>query len=186
MTTYVTSDLHFSHKNIATFCPQTRGHFESVDHMNESMIEMWNNKVESEDLVYILGDVAFCNGFNAAGYIRRLNGRKILIQGNHDVKTLKDVNFRNSFEEVHNYLEVNYEGAKFVMCHYPIFDHNGAGRGSIMLHGHRHGNPTNIPGRIMDVGYDATGEIVYSLDRIIKRMESVESMHHHDRERESM
>jgi calcineurin-like phosphoesterase family protein len=179
MKTFVTSDLHFSHKNIINFCPQTRGHFSDIDQMNEWMIAEWNRKVDAGDLVYLLGDIAFCNGYDASKYVNRLNGRKILVQGNHDVKTLKDIHFKNAFEEVHHYLEVNYTGSKFVMCHYPIFDHNGATRGSIMLHGHRHGNPTGIPGCIMDVGYDSTGYIVTELDHIITKMSKVAHMDHH-------
>ena len=65
------------------------------------------------------------------------------------------------------------------MCHYPIFDHKNAGRGSLHLHGHRHGNPTNIPGRIKDVGFDATGNIVTLLDSVITELSKIEPMHHH-------
>jgi calcineurin-like phosphoesterase family protein len=92
---------------------------------------------------------------------------------------LNDPVFRSCFEEIHKYLEITYNGTRIVMFHYPIFDHNGAGRGSIMLHGHRHGNPHNIPGRIMDVGMDATGKIVCLLDDIVKDMQNVQHMYHH-------
>lgn len=183
MKTFITSDLHFGHKNIMKFCPQTRGHYKDVDEMREDMIRIWNDNVQDGDLVYILGDVAFLPAADAVKIMRRLNGRKILIEGNHDRKLLNDPVFRSCFEEVHKYLEITHNGSKIVMCHYPIFDHNGVGRGSIMLHGHRHGNPHNIPGRIMDVGYDATGKIVCLLDDIVSNMQTVQHMYHHDRER---
>jgi calcineurin-like phosphoesterase family protein len=185
MKTYLTSDLHFGHKNIFNFCPDTRSRYkndgvEDLDYMAESMISEWNDTVEQNDLVYILGDIAFLPSQSAIKIMRRLNGKKILIAGNHDKKTIKDPVFRSCFESIHDYLEVNYDGTKIVMCHYPIYDHNGAGRGSLMLHGHRHGKPHNIEGKIMDVGYDATGEIVMDIERIINKLSHVPHMYHND------
>ena len=181
MNTYITSDLHFGHKNILKFCPATRARFrDDVEYMNEAMIKEWNDIVQPSDLVYILGDIAFLPAQKATQIMQRLNGRKILVEGNHDRKLLQDESFRNCFEEVHKYLDITYNGHKCVMFHYPIFDHDQAGRGSIMLHGHRHGDPTGIPGRIMDVGLDATGMIVTSMDEIVKKMQTIPHMHHHN------
>jgi calcineurin-like phosphoesterase family protein len=181
MKTFITSDLHFGHRNIKKFCPITRSKYDNdTDRMNEQMIVEWNEIVEQEDTVYILGDVAFMSGSDAARIMNRLNGRKILVEGNHDRKTLLDVNFRNAFSEIHKYLEVVHNGTFIVMCHYPIYDHNGAGRGSIMLHGHRHGNPYDLPGRIKDVGMDSTGKIVVILDDVIRDLEKIPHMYHHD------
>lgn len=163
------------------FCPVTRARFNNdVDFMNEAMIREWNDCVQPEDTVYILGDVAFLSAQKAVAILRRLNGRKILIKGNHDRKLLNDSEFRNCFAEIHDYLDINYEGHKIIMCHYPIYDHDGAGRGSLMLHGHRHGNPHNIPGRIMDVGMDATGKIVVELDKVIEKLQKIPHMYHHE------
>jgi calcineurin-like phosphoesterase family protein len=160
------------------FCPSTRGHYNDVDQMREDMITKWNDIVQSEDIVYMLGDIAFLPSSEAVKIMNRLNGKKILIAGNHDRKLLKDPVFRRCFEEIHTYLEITYEKTPIVMFHYPIFDHNGAHRGSIMLHGHRHGNPHNIPGKIMDVGFDSTGNIVTDLEDIIKTMENVPHMYY--------
>jgi calcineurin-like phosphoesterase family protein len=179
MTVWIGSDFHWGHKNILSFCPITRAPYRDVQHMSETMILEWNSLVKPEDTIYLLGDVAFMSGYEAARVLSRLNGIKILVAGNHDVKTLKVPAFRDSFEEVHDYLEIIYDGVKICMCHYPIFDHNGAGRGSIMLHGHRHGNPHGIPGKIMDVGMDSTGVILTPMDDIIKKMEKIPHMHHH-------
>ena len=102
MKTFVTSDLHFDHKNIMTFCPRTRSRFSDVNHMNESMMEEWNDTASPEDLTFILGDIAFCNAEKAIAYLKRLNGDKILIKGNHDRKLLKDPGFRACFKEIHS------------------------------------------------------------------------------------
>jgi hypothetical protein len=49
MRTWVTSDLHFGHKNIMKFCPVTRARFrDDVDYMNTAMVEEWNAKVKPE------------------------------------------------------------------------------------------------------------------------------------------
>lgn len=180
MKTYVGSDFHFGHTNIMKFCPVTRARFKNdVNYMNEQMVLEWNSIVQPEDLVYLLGDVAFLPAQKAAEYMNRCNGTKILIEGNHDRKTLNDPTFRKCFKEVHKYLDINYDGTKVVMFHFPIFDHDQAGRGSIMLHGHRHGTPHNIPGRIMDVGMDATGKILVDLDAVIRDLQKVPHMYHH-------
>jgi len=179
----MTSDLHFGHRNVAKFCPKTRGQWDTrndPDTMNADMITMWNEIVEPTDTVYILGDVAFCKTQKAAELVNELNGFKILVAGNHDEKALRNPVFRACFQEIYDYLDMKYNGRHIVMCHYPIFDHNRAGHGALMLHGHRHGNPTNLPGRIMDVGFDATGNIVTDLDEIIEQLEQVPHMYHHN------
>ena len=103
MKTWITSDTHWGHTNIMNFCPVTRARFKNdVNYMNEKMVLEWNEKVSSEDLVYILGDVAFLPAQKATEYMRRLNGRKILIEGNHDRKLLNDPSFRREFVEVHS------------------------------------------------------------------------------------
>lgn len=179
MKIWVTSDLHFSHKNIIKFCPTTRGHYSDVDHMNSDMIRMWNEKVQPDDLVYIMGDIAFCSAQDAAKIVRSLAGNKILITGNHDSKLVQQKVFTSCFRNIYQYHELRHNGMFIVMFHFPIFDHNQAGRGSVMLHGHRHGNPHNLPGRIMDVGFDATGEIVVGLDDILEKMKKIDFITHH-------
>lgn len=165
---YITSDLHFGHRNILRFCPNTRAKYGTVENMNEQMILEWNTIVQSEDLVYILGDVAFMSGYEASKIMNRLNGSKILIKGNHDVKALKDLNFRNSFTEVHEYLEISHNGVHCCLFHYPIAEFNRQHRGAVHFHGHLHGSPSGLTQyRVRDVGMDATGKIAWALDDAI-------------------
>ena len=178
MTTWVTADLHFDHANILKYNPDTRPFVDASD-MNEKMVRQWNEIVNYDDLTYILGDVAFCNATKAAALMNRLNGKKILIQGNHDFKLVKESVFTDCFEEIHMYHEMVFEKTKVCMFHYPILDHNQAGHGSVMLHGHRHGNPHGLPGRIMDVGMDATGNIVSNLSEVIKTLLKKSMQGHH-------
>ena len=101
--------------------------------MNEAMVKEWNDLIGAENTVYILGDVSFMSGYNASLILKRLNGIKILVEGNHDRKTLNDVHFRNQFKEVHKYLDINYNGTKVVMFHYPIAEWDQMHRGSVHL-----------------------------------------------------
>jgi calcineurin-like phosphoesterase family protein len=141
--------------------------------MNNAMAEEWNNKVEPNDLVYILGDVAFMSGSDAGRMMTRLNGKKILIEGNHDKKTLKDVTFYNAFDEIHKYLDINYDGHKIVMFHYPISEWDQMHRGALHFHGHLHGGKSGLEQyRALDVGMDSTGEIVISMERAIRLIEN--------------
>ena len=83
---YFTSDTHFTHANFLKFRdPEDKliRPFDSVEAMDEYMIEKWNSVVKPGDRVYHLGDVTFdyeqYKEINA-----RLNGSKRLIVGNHD------------------------------------------------------------------------------------------------------
>ncbi len=181
MTTWVTSDLHFGHKNIMSFCPESRARFRNdVAYMNEAMVKEWNDLIEPEDTVYILGDVAFMSGSDAGRTVMRLNGTKILVEGNHDRKTLQDATFRNAFAEVHKYLDINYNGTKVVMFHYPIAEWDQMHRGSVHLHGHLHGGISGMEKfRCRDMGIDATGRIAVSMEDAIRDAMRGEIKGHH-------
>ncbi len=78
---YFTADHHFGHRNIIQYCARP---FSSVDEMNEEMVHRWNNKVGIDDVVYYLGDFSLSKSL-VVPFASRLNGKKILIMGNHDV-----------------------------------------------------------------------------------------------------
>ena len=63
--------------------------FESVEQMNEVMIEKWNKKVHARDEVVILGDLSLGNGKETNEILCRLKGRLYLIRGNHDERLHK-------------------------------------------------------------------------------------------------
>ena len=181
MRTWITSDLHFGHTNIMRFCPESRARYHGdVDAMNEQMVVEWNEKVAPEDTVYILGDVAFMPAARAAEYMRRLNGSKILIEGNHDRKALNDPVFRSCFAEVHKYLWISYKGTQVIMFHYPIAEWDQMHRGSVHFHGHLHGNVSGMERyRCRDMGMDATGKIVVEMEEAIASAMTGEIKGHH-------
>tara|TARA_R110000737_G_C14620887_1_gene493089 strand:- start:5435 stop:6025 length:591 start_codon:yes stop_codon:yes gene_type:complete len=187
MTIYVTSDLHFSHENILKHQPNRK--FDSIEEMNEGIVEEWNSVATSKDTIYILGDVAFLgSNFITATLLARLNGTIKVVPGNHDYDLWKVQNYfkvlrhdkvtkKDTFEILPPIFELKYRKHKIVMCHYPMESWNGSCReirselngvkkSSIMLHGHNHGKNTPCPFR-MDVGMDATGRVLTPLDNII-------------------
>jgi len=184
MNTWITSDLHFSHANIMKFCPESRARFkDDVDYMNETMIKEWNELIDPNDLTYILGDFAFCNAQKATEIARRLNGTKILVEGNHDRKSLNDPTFRKCFKEVHKYLDINYNGTKIVMLHYPIAEWDQMHRGSVHFHGHLHGGISGMEKyRCRDMGMDATNRIAISIEEAIADALTGEIKGHHTKE----
>jgi calcineurin-like phosphoesterase family protein len=163
------------------FCPVTRARFgDDVAYMNNAMVEEWNAKVQPEDTVYILGDVAFMSGSDAGRIMNRLNGTKILIEGNHDRKALLDATFRGAFAEIHKYLDITYDGRKIVMFHYPIAEWDQMHRGALHFHGHLHGGTSGLEKyRALDVGMDSTGEIAISMERAINMIKDNEIKGHH-------
>ena len=172
---YVTSDLHFDHKNIIKLCNRP---FDSVEEMNNAIIENWNKTVKQDDEVYILGDIALSNNVEAVkNFMNQLNGKKHLIAGNHDSHWLKRYKngFYDFFESISDYKELKIEDSLFCMMHYPIDDWNKKHYGSFMLHGHSHNasqyneNHIRLLVKQYDVGVDANNFTPVSLFNIFKK-----------------
>ena len=148
---WFTSDTHFYHANILKFCPKTRRGADATE-MTELMIAAWNAKVGENDLVYHLGDVSFGNEEKTKSVLFRLNGKIILIEGNHD-KSALSATCKSRFTEIRQYFRTRIDGHDVVMFHFPIFEWDKMHHGSFHLYGHVHGNSA-VPGRAMDVGVD--------------------------------
>lgn len=77
---FLSSDSHFYHNNVIRYCTRP---FATVEEMNEAMVKEWNSVVGPDDTVYYLGD--FSLAFRAVEIFSfRLNGRKLIVPGNHD------------------------------------------------------------------------------------------------------
>lgn len=132
---YYISDLHFGHERVIQMDNRP---FDSAEVMDLTLIELWNQRVTAEDDVYILGDFAYRNNFTATWYLRRLNGRKHLIVGNHDRHTLKDEKAVACFASVNKMLRIMDGGRVVSLCHFPVAEWNGKRRGGYHVHGHLH------------------------------------------------
>lgn len=130
---YFTSDLHYGHANIISLCNRP---FRNVNEMNQVLINNWNKVVTKNDTVYILGDIAHRVPVEKVNeFINQLNGKKILVKGNHD----EDYD-ENLFEEICDFKEIKYHKVHFSLMHYPLLEWPGYYSGAICLHGHQHNN----------------------------------------------
>ena len=165
------ADTHFFHKNIIRYCDRP---FNDVEEMNNAMIENWNKKVKKSDSVYILGDFAFCNGPTANELLDKLNGKKFLIKGNHDLFLEYKSFDQSKFEWVKDYAEISDHNTLVILCHYPIASWKKKRRHSIHLHGHMHNKghrgEFNIDGYIMNVGADLTDFAPISFKKILNHL----------------
>ncbi|WP_312370744.1 metallophosphoesterase family protein [Lachnoclostridium sp.] len=143
--TYFTADLHFGYKNILKF----RTQFTDVERMDSFILSMWNQKVGDEDEVYILGDLTHqsIDANTTVNYIEKLNGKKHLIVGNHDLHLLKDSKMRHYFKSIDWMKIIKLDDKMLTLSHFPIVEwtdsHRNVGEGkSLHLYGHTHDSKT--------------------------------------------
>lgn len=113
--------------------------------MNYKLIENWNKKVPVDGLVFHLGDFAW-GGYPFWKKIReQLNGRIILIKGNHDEKNMTPTAEQELFDYVTFQMKVEIEGRKVYLNHVPFLCYGGTYRDPkglvYQLFGHVHSGP---------------------------------------------
>jgi calcineurin-like phosphoesterase family protein len=149
MALFFTADTHFGdHRTINI---QQRP-FADVAAMDALIVEQWNAAVGPGDDVWHLGDVARRPG-DVAALLERLNGTKHLLRGNNDPDATVAA---AGWASVGDYAEIDVDGHRLVLCHYPFRSWNGQHRGALNLHGHSHGRLKPMP-RQFDVGVDVHG-----------------------------
>ena len=132
---YYISDLHFRHNNIIRFDSRP---FNNIEEMEEQLISNWNNKVTNADTVYILGDFCWGKQPQWLDVLKRLNGKKVLIKGNHDLKQYSSA-IKMHLSDIKEYKEIKDGERTVIMCHYPIMCYKKDYDPNVfMLHGHTH------------------------------------------------
>lgn len=127
------SDWHYGHAHCIAFDNRP---FKTVEEMDAELVRRWNNAVGSGDLVYVLGDMFWCNHSVSIPVLQSLNGQKILIRGNHDRTNSSD--FLRCFQKVTDYLEVDDADRRIVLSHYPIPCYKNHFYGWLHFYGHVH------------------------------------------------
>jgi calcineurin-like phosphoesterase family protein len=148
---FITSDLHFNHNREFVYKP--RG-FNSVEEMNEAIVERWNAVVGPDDEVYVLGDLTLGDATIGVEYIRRLNGALHIVLGNHDTDNRVKMYYSlPNVVEVALAAKLNYKKYHFFMTHYPCLTGNlekeSLKQCTLNLYGHTH-QKTNF---YMDMPY---------------------------------
>lgn len=123
---YFISDPHFGHSNILKF---ERNEFKSIEEHDAFIVASINKVVTKFDTLYLLGDIGELEN------VTKLNGKKILIMGNHD--KLAKYKYEEVFDEVYD--TPIYLSKRIVLSHIPIPTPPGV----LNVHGHLHGSILN-------------------------------------------
>jgi calcineurin-like phosphoesterase family protein len=177
---FFTSDQHFGHTNIIKHC---RRPFESVQEMDEQMLEAINSNVSKSDTLYILGDFAY-RGRDPLHYRSRIKCRSVhLVIGNHDKRSRC-----GCFEGISDVLSISINGKRIWLSHYPHRSWPGSHRGAWHLYGHCHGtldrsSDVEMGLSCLDVGVDNCENygIVFGTPWSIKQIEKVLPRGDHER-----
>lgn len=177
------SDWHIGHKKVIEFSNRP---FIDIEHMHRVLVNNYNSTAGPKTTGYFLGDMGLCGSDMMTDVIRKLNGIKILILGNHDKK--HNAMYNIGFDAVLNAADIWVSGERVSMSHCPklgVYRENTEGMrggfienwhgetreksrqytvkddGQFHLHGHIHspnsGKSKKILGRQFDVGVDANG-----------------------------
>ena len=138
-TTYFSSDLHFNHDR--AFIYENRG-FKTVEEMNETIISRFNERVQENDTLFLLGDIMLGSDYEAgAALINRLNCKNIkIIRGNHDtnkrIETYQTLCPNIEFLGWADVIRLNKRN--YYLSHYPTLVNNFDETQPFNLYGHTH------------------------------------------------
>lgn len=190
---FVTSDHHFGHERIIELAERP---FTSLDEMHRAIIESWNRVVSPNDVVLHLGDLALGHRDQSIGITAALNGRKLLVPGNHDTISSVYVGSEHSREITRHALELNgwevlpeiLDGTRhrrrLIASHYPYEgdshgeDRHGDARpkdrGFPLLHGHTHDRTGGPHGHMFHVGVDGNNFTPVPMTEIDRWIDSLD------------
>lgn len=159
---YVISDTHFGQWFANWFFNRP---FKNVKDMNEQLIKNWNEVVNDEDLIIIVGDFYAGNRIFLRQLVESLNGEKILVKGNHDFKYRYRKLIEDSKIEVYNRLEVMYKGKKLLFTHVA----EDVCSDTINIHGHYHRKllPSGFSGTYYNVCVEHNDYKPVAIDKIL-------------------
>lgn len=174
-----TSDLHHMHNRIVEFT--NRGESTTQENHTQWLTDVWNKNVSSGDLVYHLGDFSFAKKYDdIALFMKKLNGQKIFIKGNHDKRENLDQLVKDKLISAwYDYKEIKLQDVPTVLFHFPIASWHRQSHGAIHLHGHSHGNFKDFRGKMLDVGIDSAYNL-YGEHKFITEDEVITFMQHED------
>ena len=130
------ADTHFFHRRVIEYSGRP---WDTLEHMTEGLIKNWNARVGKEDRVFVLGDFSFGSKPQIRELVPRLQGKKILIKGNHDMRNgvfYVEAGFASVSQYPMFYTdEAHGITQRFLLSHEPIFPEVGD---LINIHGHLH------------------------------------------------
>jgi calcineurin-like phosphoesterase family protein len=190
---YFVSDTHYSHRNIVKGLsvwtnPTSVRPFNTIEEMNEWLVNLINDKVPQNGVLFFLGDWAFGHPYEILKFRERLSVKTIhFILGNHDkhIKYNKQIQTERGniypqdlFTSIQTELRIKVENQEIYMHHFAHRVWEQHHKGSIHLFAHSHGSLPML-GKSMDVGVDAGGPYSYNeIEKIMeKQVKSKEDYH---------
>ena len=106
MTIYFTSDLHLGDPRLKVFYRDL--YFNSVDEMNQTIINNFNNILTEKDMLVIVGDA--CHDIKYIDLLDEIKCKeKILIIGNYDEDKLDELKPKFSVVHKQKYIQLEYK-----------------------------------------------------------------------------
>lgn len=187
---WFSSDFHFNHKNICRGTSEWNDgdsvrDFDTLEEMNDTIINNLNEVIRPSDTLYFLGDFAFGDKRQIPSLRSRIKCQNIYgISGNHDKAIWES--YQGIFKWFRNYAEITTTTKagkkKVTLIHYAMRVWNKSHHGSWHLYGHSHGSLPDDPNSLsMDVGVDTNNFRPYSANDILEIMEKKQwkSVDHH-------
>lgn len=170
---FFSSDFHFCHDREFIYKP--RG-FNSIEEMNRAIINNFNEIMDWEDDLFILGDIMLNDNETGLRCLNQVPGRKHIIIGNHDTDTRIDLYKTVPNTYVDGYATMfKYDGFHFYLSHYPAItsnlDENKSLKARVInLYGHTHQHVNFYDGRPCNyhVGVDSHNCYPVEITTIIK------------------
>jgi calcineurin-like phosphoesterase family protein len=164
---WLVSDTHFGHEKCCTVFKRPDGSplrpFASAEEMDEEMVRRWNERVRPSDKVYHLGDVVINR--KSLTILERLNGKKRLIRGNHDIFPIED--YQKYFDEIYGVRVLD----DIILSHIPLHPASITFRFGTNVHGHLHANDLEDP-RYLNVCVEHTDFAPISLEEVHTRIQA--------------
>ena len=166
---YFTSDWHFNHDK--DFIWKKRG-YNSVEEMNEDLINKICSTLDEGDELWVLGDLVMGDINKAAAVLSRIPYSVHFLVGNHD--TLRRINLYDSLGWINHEraIQVTDGNWDFYLSHYPTvtmnYDDVKKHHPLINLHGHTHYQNKfyNDNPYMYNVGVDSQDGYPVSIDKI--------------------
>ena len=166
---YFTSDWHFNHDK--DFIWKKRG-YNSVEEMNDDLINKICSTLDEGDELWVLGDLVMGDIDKAAAVLSRIPYSVHFLVGNHD--TLRRINLYDSLGWVNHEraIQVTDGNWDFYLSHYPAvtmnYDDVKKHHPLINLHGHTHYQNKfyNDNPYMYNVGVDSQNGYPVSIDKI--------------------
>lgn len=177
-TTWFTADQHFFHKNMCKpdfFGGDFKRPYSQEKQMREYMIQKFNSKVQPNDWVIHGGDFAMIGRSQQdklKPIVDRLNGRHILVLGNHD--EIKPFNYiKIGFTQVTTsvIMEMDYGVKRPIVVNHDPSVRCMVPDGTIFLCGHVHNLFKSIPDKLtVNIGVDVWDYYPINLKDILNEL----------------